>query len=204
MGSKISEYFRGNEIIAFLKKWIIDPITKFFQKIGDFFGYIGSMNILVLGKAVVGGTFFTGLEAFERTSSNERTIQSQEFQDWQREKTRTSPGFNRKTNEERVAEFERSRISVNDAIITPGGKVIVPSVDDTIIATKANVSQVGFDSDMAGNLSSLSKAMEESSRGNDIVDKLVELIDTIRNKPFNNIVSQINTSTDINALRFGV
>ena len=90
---------------------------------------------------------------------------------------------------------------VQDAIIHPSGKIIRPSPDDTIIATKSPVS--GFDSEsMKIDLDQLSKAMESSGKGNEIVESLAILIETIKDKPFNNVIQYNNSSSvDFDKLR---
>jgi hypothetical protein len=44
-------------IVGFMDKYIVKPIVGFFQGIGDFFAYVGSMNLLDLGKAAISGKF---------------------------------------------------------------------------------------------------------------------------------------------------
>lgn len=50
--------------------------------------------------------------------------------------------------------------------------------------------EIEFDkSNMAVNLSSIAKSMQNYSRGDDIVEGLREIVETIKNKPFNNIIN---------------
>lgn len=54
--------------------------------------------------------------------------------------------------------------------------------------------EIEFDkSNMAVNLSSIAKSMQNYSRGDDIVEGLREIVETIKNKPFNNVITQIES-----------
>ena len=54
--------------------------------------------------------------------------------------------------------------------------------------------EIEFDkSNMAINLSSIAKSMQNYSRGDDIVEGLREIVETIKNKPFNNVITQIES-----------
>ncbi len=201
IGAKINDFLNTNIIGQTIKKYLLDPITGFFRKIGDFFGYIGSMNILDMGKSILSGTFFTGLDEYERGANVKRTLESDEFKTWESSTARGGQ-YSRSSDQEKYDMYQRAQ-KVNDAIITPQGRVIIPSADDTIVATKSKVSQVGFDSEMGSDLSSLSRVMQESFSSNEIVDRLIELIGAVKDKPFNNIFTQSN-NTNLDSLRFEV
>lgn len=62
--------------------------------------------------------------------------------------------------------------------------------------------QQTFDKEMSFDLAQLNKTIENSFNGDSIVEKLVELIATIKNKPFNNVLqNSIMQSNDFNSLR---
>jgi hypothetical protein len=87
--------------------------------------------------------------------------------------------------------FEKQKesgvVKVNDAIIAPDGRIIQPSTQDTIIATKSPVYNKNFDNQQF-DFDSMNKTIESSFNGREIIDAINKLIDVVRTKPFNNVI----------------
>lgn len=194
-------------------KYIISPIEKTFSFISDLFGFIfsGEINIVdVISGVTKGGRESLGKKYAEYTQTKQ-SESYEAFENYMRARDRT---WDSKLDSEKIQLYKNADLKklgiakVNDAIITPSGRIIQPSSDDTIIATKSPVSRQkkGFDSnDMQIDLSQLSKSIESSSKGNEIVSSLRELIETIKNKPFNNVVQNNEVKqTDFDKLRFAL
>lgn len=108
-----------------------------------------------------------------------------------------------KKNSERVVDEEAETINkteipkppkFHDGGFVPGNKnEEVPSILLGGEYVKSH-KEIEFDkSNMAVNLSSIAKSMQNYSRGDDIVEGLREIVETIKNKPFNNVVTQIES-----------
>jgi len=239
IGNDIQIFFHKNPLGQLISKYIISPIGNFFNGIGDMFNFFTSKSLPELITSVATGNIFKEMDTFKEAKQKERFEQemksSIDFQKWSESNQKTiqasEDGGKKaflasdkgKTFLKNYGDSHLDPIQtdwVQDAIIHPSGKIIRPSPDDTIIATKSPVTGFdstnmgmnfekfskaaeGFDSaNMGMNLDQLSKAVEDSSKGNEIVQALEKLIDTVKDKSFNNII-QNNTESpiDFNQLR---
>jgi len=101
-----------------------------------------------------------------------------------------------------------NKVEVNDAIVHPSGRIIVPHKDDTIIATKnpvnkRNKSFAGNDNDIQDLLSEKLDS-KDSFDDNRIVKALEKVVAAIEEKPFNNVMTNVsnNKEPNFNDLRF--
>lgn len=200
LGNQVDTFLKTNPIGQFIDKWIINPIVKFFQGIGDTFAFFGSMSFTDLIKTVTGGSFGDQLTKFKSGRELERNkaaaLKSQEFSDWL---AKGGGGIYAKslTQDQLVQQFLNttqgrawSETNVNDAIIRPDGTVIHTHPDDTIIATKNNPSlngtSVGLSNkesmyDIFDNESNSSSSMGFGSMEKKL-DKMISLLSAIVNK----------------------
>lgn len=198
----ITNFFKLNPITKFVEKYVFEPVKDFFLNIKDTLAFLGSRNILDMANLLLTGNFGSELEGFKTSQQEERVLSSKEYQDWAKGRQNYDPAFQRAATNQKIDMFKKAT-QVNDAIITPGGRIITPSPQDTIIATKSPVKQQLFDqTSMDIDLQSISKSIEQSSKGNEIVEALMSLIDVVKDKPFNNIIQQQQSNNiDFNKLR---
>lgn len=189
-------------------KDVIDSFMKsvfgFFNFIGDTFGFIFSGDINIAD--VISGVTKGGRENLgEKYSFYKHKKEIDRDEKYQKE-IETRMKFGKMSREQAVDAIAKETIKVKDAIITPAGRVIEPSSQDTIIATKSPVirQKKGFDSDdMKINLSEISEKIEQSSKGVEIVDELKKVVNAIKEKPFNNVFQQNEIrNTDFDRYRF--
>jgi hypothetical protein len=223
IGDELS-HLASSPVGKFIQKNVMNPIFDLFKSIGDAFTYFTSTPITKLISDISTGHLVESLDDFHNKQQigrdKKELTESVDYKTWNSQLSK-SQKESYSTEDEGIKAFlsdpkrkeqfleewnathnhEFDTTSVNDAIIRPSGKIIRPSPDDTIIATKSPV--MGFDSaNMGMNLDQLSKAVEDSGKGNEIVQALEKLIDIVKDKPFNNII-QNNTESpvDFNQLR---
>lgn len=220
IGNQVQIFFNKNPLGQVISKYIINPIADFFSGIGDMFSFFASQPLDKLIISVAKGEISQEITKFKKSAQKQRFEQemrsSIDFQNWSKSNQKTiqasDDGGKKKFLESKEGQtflknYKDSHLDpiptdwVQDAIIHPSGKIIRPSPEDTIIATKSPVT--GFDSaNMAMNLDQLSKSITDSSKGNEIVEALEQLIDIIKDKPFNNIIqNKEESSIDFNKLR---
>lgn len=154
-----------------MKKFIIEPISNFFKSIGDFF------NSIFDTFEFMSKDWIKGIVAITNPESREATELATFKSDKQKERLGTPI----------TATPVRT---VRDAIITPQGRVIEPSINDTIIATRSPMSIL--EKEARSNISTI-ETRNAPQPSQDVSKLFRELIDTVKNKPFNNQI--INTET---------
>lgn len=196
-----------SEIGQFFKEKIINPIKGFFSYIGSLFGFFfsGEINILDLIMGVTEDGREKLAESFDNYVKATQVMDTDDYKKFDTEKQSKDKKWNSKLVSEKYEAY-KSAMKVNDAIITPAGRIIEPSSQDTIIATKSPVirQKKGFDSeDMKINLSEISEKFEQSSKGMEIVNELKKVVEAIKEKPFNNVFQQNEIrNTDFDRYRF--
>lgn len=79
MGGLISDFFNKNPIGKFITQYIIQPLINFFNKIGDFFGYLSTFkDPREIASMLLGGGFTKGLEDFSSKRREERQQEKKE------------------------------------------------------------------------------------------------------------------------------
>ncbi len=87
------------------------------------------------------------------------------------------------------------------SILKAKERVLTPK-QDTSFSKVLSKLEKNFDMvDMSSTLNSLKSSIETSSKGDEIVENLKVLISTIKNKPFNNIISSQQPTINFNELR---
>lgn len=204
LGGMVNTYFRENPIGILIKKYILSPITSFFNSIGDFFSYLGSKGPLGLISDIASGNFSKNFDAYSAGKNVERTkqarsqaeAQAQSLLGTQLESDYRATQKNSKAPID-IHAFTDYAISqhkvdaIQDGIVKSDGKVIHTSPDDTIIATKNNpevVPRGGY---------------SNSDLNTAILQKIADLLSELVKKPIgsNQVVSQ--TSYDLEMLALG-
>ena len=225
IGNFFDDFLSKNPIGKFITSYIITPITEFFAKIGDTFEYFASFdNILDVGKAFISGSLFSGLADYQKRSADVRIEErrskvieahkeelGKDYTNYKAMQRANIPGAKDQKNKLIDKLLERgliNKVEVNDAIVHPSGRIIVPHKDDTIIATKnpvnkRNKSFAGNDNDIQDLLSEKLDS-KDSFDDNRIVKALEKVVAAIEEKPFNNVMTNVsnNKEPNFNDLRF--
>ncbi len=213
----MNDFFRTNPIGKFLDQFIIQPIVGFFNTISDFFSFIGGLGLTGAIEMVVKGNFAESLQSHsEKQQSNRDVMRTKEWEEYDHaQKNKDFTKWKKLSDDEKIDQFKKDktpekveeyvendkkqRSFVNDAIITPQGRIIIPSSDDTIIATKSPVDKFRKD-DISQDLKLFQN--QPSEKNNDIVDAINKLIKIVDKKPFNNVFSTTSVeSTNFDKLR---
>lgn len=213
----MNDFFRTNPIGKFLDQFIIQPIVGFFNTIGDFFSFISGLGLTGAIEMAVKGNFAESLLSHsEKQQSNRDIMRTKEWEEYDHaQKNKDFNSWKKLSDDEKIHQFKKDktpkkveeyvendkkqRSFVNDAIITPQGRIIIPSSDDTIIATKSPVDKFRKD-DISQDLKLFQN--QPSEKNNDIVDAINRLIKTVEKKPFNNVFSTTSIeSTNFDKLR---
>jgi len=156
IGKLWDSFWQVNPIGKWIQKYIVNPVIDFFQSIGDFFGFIGSMSVGDMIKMVASGGFDKGLATYRDKKEKERydktMYDSKEYKAWY---DSAREGLRGVSEEKKKAMFLASDkgkafkdwyadTHVDDAIIRTDGTIIRTHPDDTIIATKNDPSLNGF------------------------------------------------------------
>jgi hypothetical protein len=79
LGDNIRIFLKENPIGKFIDNHLIRPFTQAFQAIGDFFGYLGSKNIIDIIKDFGSGSFGSNLSSYAQLQNETRMNKSEEF-----------------------------------------------------------------------------------------------------------------------------
>jgi hypothetical protein len=189
-----------SEIGQFFKEKIINPIKGFFSWIGNLFGFIfsGEVNIKDIIMGVTEGGRENLAESFDSYLKAKQVMDTDDYKKFDAEMQSKDKKWDKRLVSEKYEAYEKAR-RVNDAIITPQGRIIIPSSDDTIIATKSPVDKFRKD-DISQDLKLFQN--QPSEKKNDIVDAINKLIKIVDKKPFNNVFSTTSVeSTNFDKLR---
>ena len=128
------------EVGQFFKEKVINPIKNFFSWIGDLFGFIfsGEINILDMIKGVTEGGREELSGKMDEYVKAKQVMDTDDYKKFDTEMQSKDKKWNKRLVSEKYKAYKKAR-RVNDAIITPQGRIIIPSSDDTIIATKSPV-----------------------------------------------------------------
>ena len=189
-----------SEIGQFFKEKVINPIKGFFSWIGNLFGFIFSGEINI--KDMIMGVTSSGREELSSKMDEyvkaKQVMDTDDYKKFDAEMQSKDKKWDKRLVSEKYEAYEKAR-RVNDAIITPQGRVIIPSSDDTIIATKSPVDKFRKD-DISQDLKLFQN--QPSEKKNDIVDAINKLIKIVDKKPFNNVFSTTSIeSTNFDKLR---
>ena len=148
----ITDFLNKTILGQMIQIYLLNPIVNFFNQIGDFFSFLGSLGPMGIANALVSKNFDSRLSSFSEERGKERQYQKMkdvvlDFYDrdksflstynslsGDRQKDFINKSFQGLVKSGKID--ERVVTSVKDAIITPTGKIIQTDVDDTIVATK--------------------------------------------------------------------
>ena len=213
----MNDFFRTNPIGKFLDQFIIQPIVGFFNTIKDFFDFVGGLGFTGAIDLAIKGNFAEKFSSFsEQRNFNRDVMRTREWEEYDHaQKNKDFTKWKKLSDDEKIDQFKKDktpekveeyvendkkqRSFVNDAIITPQGRIIIPSSDDTIIATKSPVDKFRKD-DISQDLKLFQN--QPSEKSNVIVDAINKLIKIVDKKPFNNVFSTTSIeSTNFDKLR---
>ena len=229
ISNKVNDFFHENPVKKFLNN-ILKPIRQFFNKIGDFFGFISNLvsNPLELVRMFKSEEGFSSefdiyhtQQQTERDKATIKEYQSRKIRDLLREygyrgdwigdesiqaqadfiKTHSiDKNFATKLQAIRSATIE----DVDDAIIKSDGTIIRTSVDDNIIATK-NVPR-NIDDIRSQSTKNIGNEFASVNYTNKVEDKLNKMIDLLAQIVKKDLVVNLPPSTrsDIELLVNGI
>ena len=190
-----------SEVGQFFKEKVINPIKGFFSYIGNLFGFIFSGEVNILD--IIMGVTKDGREELAQSLDNyvkaKQVMDTDDYKKFDTEMQSKDKKWNSKSVSEKHEVYKNAR-NVNDAIITPKGRVIIPSSNDTIIATKSPVEKFSKNSEISQDLKLFQN--DQSKKDNSIVEAINKLIKTVEKKPFNNVFANSTyESTNFDKLR---
>lgn len=231
-GKKLLDDFIGNvkttigNLVNSFNNFFVNPVIDFFASVGETIGFILKDGI----KAAIALTDKNSKEAAElqtlhqkgQLKRDEERLQAsgreKDLKAYNEEVTKARQAAVKKgvpyTPEMELADRTKAMAKVtqvNDAIISPQGRIVVPSPEDTIIATKSPVAQLesrvgkrsapGLENDAKIDIGTIAAAVKPQSNEG-VIKAIRELIDTVKEKPFNNNITSIQPAPfDLGSLR---